>query len=280
MPNYYTHLTFGARVLERLPETLAAALAREGEAFRLGCLGPDPLFFDFCRQGREVRREGHAMHGASALTAAARLRRAVEEDVPMSRGYAAGFLCHLALDSACHGYVNRRAAEGGPTHLAMEAEFDRVLMMADGWPAVDRQAHMPVVEDPQVWIAAARAYVHAGPAEVERAYRRMERDTAMLARASDRLRGRLLDLVARLIPRAAGLRGIALRAEPDPACAESSRMLRRLLEEAVEPTAGVVAGFFEDVARGRPLSPWFDRDFKGHVFSGAAAEPALAATKK
>ena len=275
MPNYYTHLTFGTRVLDRLPETLAAALIREGEAFRLGCLGPDPLFFDFCRQGREIRREGHDMHGASALAVADRLRRAVEEDVPMSRGYAAGFICHLALDSACHGYINRRAAEGGPTHLAMEAEFDRALMMEDGWPAVDRQAHMPVIESTQVWIAAARAYVRAGPAEVERAYRRMERDTAMLARASNRLRGRLLDLVARLIPRAAGLRGIALRAEPDPACAGSSRMLRQLMEEAVEPTAGVVAGFFEDAARGRPLSPWFDRDFKGNVFGGAEAEPAL-----
>ena len=275
MPNYYTHLTFGARVLERLPETLVAALGREGEAFRLGCLGPDPLFFDFCRQGREIRREGHAMHGVSAVTVAGRLRRAVEEDVPMSRGYAAGFLCHLALDSACHGYVNRRAAEGGPTHLAMEAEFDRVLMMADGWPVVDRQAHMPVVEDPRVWVAAARAYEHAGPAEVERAYRRMERDTAMLARASNRLRGRLLDLIARLIPRAAGLRGIALRAEPDPACAESSRMLRQLMEAAVEPTARVVEGFFEDIARERPLSPWFDRDFEGRVFS-AEAVPAAA----
>ena len=275
MPNYYAHLTFGARVLSRLDDALRLRLEEERPAFDLGCLGPDPLFFYRPFQPNRVRREGMTMHAQSALPVFQRLRRGVAEDRPMAWGYAAGFLCHLALDSACHGYVNRRAAEGGPTHLAMEAEFDRVLMVADGWPVVDRQAHMPVVEDPRVWVAAARAYEHAGPAEVERAYRRMERDTAMLARASNRLRGRLLDLIARLIPRAAGLRGIALRAEPDPACAESSRMLRQLMEAAVEPTAQVVEGFFEDIARDHPLSPWFDRDFEGRVFS-AEAVPAAA----
>ena len=141
MPNYFAHLTFGARVLAQLPEDLRTSLAGERAAFDLGCLGPDPLFFYHPATGNPARREGLKMHKRSALPAFRRLRAAVEECVPMSRGYAAGFLCHLALDSACHPYVEARAARGELAHLAMEAEFDRLLMERAGLDA--RQAHLP-----------------------------------------------------------------------------------------------------------------------------------------
>ena len=45
MPNYYAHLTFGQRVLADLPAGLSELIEQEREAFDLGCLGPDPLFF-------------------------------------------------------------------------------------------------------------------------------------------------------------------------------------------------------------------------------------------
>ena len=153
VPNYYTHLKFGAVVLGALPTALAGLLSEEREAFELGCLGPDPLFFYRPLGTGAVRREGHAMHKVSALPAVKRLRRAVEENVPMVWGYAAGFVCHLALDSACHSYVDARAAEGDITHLAIEAEFDRTLMVEDGWPLNDRHAHMPEICNPAVWTA-------------------------------------------------------------------------------------------------------------------------------
>lgn len=47
---------------------------------------------------------------------AERLLQAVEEGRPEAGGYAAGFLCHFALDSACHGYIEERAAAGPATH--------------------------------------------------------------------------------------------------------------------------------------------------------------------
>lgn len=90
MPNYFAHLTFGARVLAHLPEDLRTSL-EERAAFDLGCLGPDPLFFYHPATGNPARREGLKMHKCSALPAFRRLRAAVEECVPMSRGYAAGF---------------------------------------------------------------------------------------------------------------------------------------------------------------------------------------------
>ena len=132
MPNYYAHLTFGQRVLADLPAGLSELIEQEREAFDLGCLGPDPLFFYQPIRPNAVRREGIKMHRRSALPAVERLRQAIEDGVPMSTGYGAGFLCHLALDSACHGYVDDRAADGPISHMAIEGEYDRMLMERDG----------------------------------------------------------------------------------------------------------------------------------------------------
>ena len=183
MPNYYAHLTFGAQCLDRLPRELCARLERERSAFDLGCLGPDPLFFYRVGRPNAVRREGMVMHARSALPAFERLRGALEEGLPMAAGYAAGFLCHLALDHACHRWVDQEAAAGAVTHLAMEAEFDRLLMERAGLVSLGR-SYLPEPPETAVFAAAARAYQHASPEQVEEGYRSMCRDTALFARLS------------------------------------------------------------------------------------------------
>ena len=262
MPNYYAHLTFGHRVLEQLPAALAGILKKEEEAFRLGCLGPDPLLFYRVRRATPVRREGKEMHRSSALPVVERLRRAVEAGVPLSRGYSAGFLCHLALDSACHGYIDCRADRGAATHMAMEGEFDRMLMAADGRNFMERH-YLPQVTDPAVWTAASSACERVSPPELEEAYQAMTRYTRMLVRSYGRLLGRLVEGIAHL-PGCGSFRGMALRKKVALNCVESNRELLRRLEGAVDEAAEQIAGFFAAVEEGRPVSRWFDRDFKGN----------------
>ena len=48
------------------------------------------------------------------------------------RAYAYGVLCHFALDESCHGIVARQMAAHGVSHVGLEAEFDRYLMLKDG----------------------------------------------------------------------------------------------------------------------------------------------------
>ena len=45
--------------------------------------------------------------------------------------YLCGFLCHFALDCACHGYINDLAARGEVSHEEIESEFDRILLEED-----------------------------------------------------------------------------------------------------------------------------------------------------
>ena len=263
MPNYYAHLKFGAQVIRDLPGDLARVLEEEREAFDLGCLGPDPLFFYQVIRPNALRREGLRMHGRSAMPAARRLRQAIEEQVPMARGYGAGFLCHLALDSACHGYVYQKAAEGPVSHGALEGEYDRLLMQADGVDAMAGGHHLPRVSLPQVWQAAARAYEHASPRKVKQAYRSMGRYTGILTSAYGRPTGKVLDAVS-LIPPCRSAKGISLQRKPDPNSLESSAVMGRLMSRAVEETARQVTAFFDAIDRRAPIPDWFDRDFKGN----------------
>lgn len=272
MPNYYAHLKFGDKVLEGLPAPLRQSIRREHAAFQLGCLGPDPLFFYQPIRPNAVRREAVWMHRGSALPAAQRLRRAIEEDVPMSVGYSAGFLCHLALDSACHGYVDQQAAEGPICHMAIEGEYDRRLMLDDGLDVTGRAWLPSLPEDEQVWTAAARAYAHTSPDQLRRAYRSMAFLTSFLARSNGTGRGKVIGAVSRMLPIPSS-KGIALPSEPHPSAAESNARLDRLLEAAVPEAAEQIAAFFAAVRTPRPVPDWFDRDFKGNPPHTQAAYP-------
>lgn len=263
MPNYYAHLKFGDKVLGGLPQPLAQVIDEEREAFDLGCLGPDPLFFYQPIRPNAVRREGVRMHRNSALPAVERLRQAIEEGVPMSVGYGAGFLCHLALDSACHGYVDSRAADGPISHMAIEGEYDRMLMERDGLDASEK-AHLPASPaDRAVWEAASMAFVHASPEQMRRAYRSMNFYSSFLARSNGRVRGKVIGAVSHMLP-IPSAKGIALKEEPHPSAAESNADLDQLLEAAVPETAEQLTAFFRAIEEEAPVPHWFDRDFKGN----------------
>ena len=215
MPNYYAHLTFGQRVLADLPAGLSELIEQEREAFDLGCLGPDPLFFYQPIRPNAVRREGIKMHRRSALPAVERLRQAIEDGVPMSTGYGAGFLCHLALDSACHGYVDDRAADGPISHMAIEGEYDRMLMERDGLNAAEQSPLPSAPADRAVWEAASQAFVHASPDQMRRAYRSMAFFSGFLARSNGRMTGKVIGAVSHMLP-IPSAKGIALKETPHP----------------------------------------------------------------
>ena len=275
MPNYYAHLTFGARVLSRLDDALRLRLEEERPAFDLGCLGPDPLFFYHPVLPNRVRREGMALHAQSALPVFERLRRGVAEERPMAWGYAAGFLCHLALDSACHRWIDQKADAGPVTHLAMEAEFDRLLMERDGLRSLGC-SYLPPVPPEEVFAAAALAY-EAGPAQVEEGYRSMRKTTALFARLSGRQLSRPANFLAGRLPKLRALRGIFLTARPRSAFEESNVYLTQQLSAAVEPAAQQTARFFRAAVSGGPLDAWLDRDFKGNLSAGGHPAGARSA---
>ena len=50
--------------------------------------------------------------------------------------YVYGFICHFTLDETCHGYIDEKIAASGISHTEIEVEFDRMLMVKDGYDPI------------------------------------------------------------------------------------------------------------------------------------------------
>jgi len=264
MPNYFAHLVFGAKVLKELPEEMAGSFRRDRAAFNLGCLGPDPLFFYHPALPNQCRREGMRMHKRSALPVFRRLAHAVGEGVPQADSYAAGFICHFALDAACHTFIDKLVNAGKVAHLALEAELDRRLIERRGLLSAG-QIYMPPITEEAVYLAASSAYLCAGPREIRKGYAAMRRDSLVFAKCYGTRGGWLADKVMGAIPACRELAGVILGPAPAPGSEAHSRHILKLLEAEVEGAAGHIQDFFTaGVAHGQ-FATWFQRDFSGRL---------------
>ena len=263
MPNYFTHLQFGARVLAALPESLRTRIEAQRAAFDAGCYGPDPLFFYDLFHNNPVRQVGLRMHKVSALPVFRRLAGIIAEDRPGGAGYAAGFLCHFALDSGCHGYIEARAAGGQTSHLRMEGEYDRLLMERAGIDPL-RETPMPRHRlTPGELETAALVYPGVTARQYETslgAYRRVCRFQTMASRIG--LSG-VVDAISQRTPDKPDFRGAVLGRRAAGECAVSSTVLDRLVDQAVPRAAEKIGVLFRAAAGEGSLDSWFDRNFSG-----------------
>lgn len=264
MPNYYAHQVFGRKVFAALPPWLQGVLTGEREGYEAGLYGPDPLFFGTPRQ----RRMGLDMHYATARPVAQRLLDGVAGRLPYARGYAAGFLCHFALDSRCHPYIERQEALSGPSHSTVETELDRALMEADGLDPL-HETRLPAAALPPALLKTVvrTAYPGLSPAGYAGAFR-MFRE---MCRMQTLLAGNPLRQALLKVDRCKKLTDVILPVQPDPRCQETTAALRAMLEEEAAPTALALERFFLAAETGEPLDSWYDRPFEG--FAPAAPVP-------
>ena len=131
MPSTYAHRRFGANVLEHLPDELRAQLEQNRELYDIGLHGPDLLFYYHAAKSNPVGALGNAMHEEPGRVFFDRARRVVhcEADRDAALAYALGFVCHFALDSTCHPYVEQFTRESGVTHCEIETEFDNTAFL-------------------------------------------------------------------------------------------------------------------------------------------------------
>lgn len=261
MPDYYAHLQFGDKVLAALPESLRARLNKEADAYTLGQYGPDPLFFYHPIRYPSVRAVGIQIHRQPVRIVMERLRRATEENRAFSAGYAAGFLCHFALDSRCHFFIKQWAAGSQIVHTCIESEFDRFLMVRNGIDP-SRETAMPAPRMPDSFYNLLEQYVYPGIKGLQ--YREGLRFYQKLCcwhtkAAGQKLTGVCLNLASKVAPRSAPLRDLVLKREAGTAIGNRNKELLTLLEEEVKVTAEMLNVFFD----GRTLGSWFDRDFHG-----------------
>lgn len=144
MPTTYAHYKFGNEVAAMLPQSYRDAILEEKELFDFGLHGPDLLFYYRIWKQNPVTTRGHRIHRAPAVSFMKRAATCYRGQVTdpefrtQSLAFLYGFLCHFALDRACHGYINEMARQKLASHSRIEAEFDRYLLLEDGYDPLEK----------------------------------------------------------------------------------------------------------------------------------------------
>lgn len=269
MPNYYAHLHFGQQVLSILKPALPLSSQEEQSAFQAGLLGPDPLLFYRPWLPNYPHTLGVTLHHQTVRPTAQRLLEAVRQGLPFAASYAAGFLCHFALDSRCHPYIIRQMQTRGLSHTGMEAELDRLLIGRAGLNPL-RDTPLPRLSLPQSFYETVTAAAFPGvtPAQFSRAMALFRRGCRLQSRASGTCLSRLTNWAGEHFSPLAPIRGFLLSPASNPVYLPAVLALAGLLEGEIVPTAEQLSRFFAIADHGGTLGSWYDRTFQGQTEGG------------
>ena len=140
MPTTYAHWRFGDKCIRMLPDDLQNIILNNRAIFDYGVHGPDIFFYYNCLKHNEVNRYGSAMHDIPYKDTLAQIKENFKktENKDMALSYLLGFTCHFTLDSYCHGFIEKVDETMPYSHGKIEAQFDRYLLIKDGFNPVTK----------------------------------------------------------------------------------------------------------------------------------------------
>ena len=262
MPGAYAHYKVGQSVLAQLTKGIRDTAEQESELYNLGLHGPDLLFYykPYLRTRTSAAGfRAHKKSGREFFTAAA-AAAAASENTAAARAYFNGTVCHFALDSLCHPYVEAAMKKQRANHLEIESSLDRALMLADG---LDPLCHRPCAHiRPSERSAAIIApfYKRIPPKTIFAAEKSMLAITDLLYASPLIKRRRMLRLL-RMIGLGRLIGGMFIPERDNPNCTESDRALTALCAEAVEYSLRLIGQMEAFLSDGTPLGKEFDHTF-------------------
>ena len=262
MPTTYAHYKFGEEVMSALPRPLQNSIENKRELFDIGLHGPDILFYYRPILKNKVTSQGYAMHDRPADEFFNRAAEVIAkaEDPAAARAYIYGFICHFALDSECHPYVEKMIQVSGISHSEIEMEFDRMLLTEDFLNPVrhDSAKHIhPTIENGRV---IAPFFEEVSPEIVKKALKSMKFYLKIL-RAPDPGKRRILMGGMRLAHCYDSMHGMVMSLEPNPECKEYCALLKRRFSGAVPLAAGLILQYQKKLFQGGELPDRFHQTF-------------------
>ena len=241
MPTTYAHYKFGKDVLGALPRPLQQSIENNRELFDIGLHGPDIFFYYRVFSKNHVNQYGYQMHDAFAdeffLHAADVIRKA--KDKGAARAYIYGFICHFALDSECHKYVEKMMQVSGMSHSEIEMEFDRMLMKDD---FLNPLSHLPSKHlHPTLKNAEVIAQFFEGitAEETKKTLSYMRICLRLLLPQREITRRTMLGAL-KVVGQQDSMGKMIMSKEANPACEEYSKILKKQYAGAVPLAAGLI----------------------------------------
>ncbi len=263
MPTTYAHYKFGEDVLKVLPEPVQHVIDAHRQLYDIGVHGPD-IFFYYLNDLRRgpVNKLGSSMHKQMADEFFQHGIEVIKEEWNPSaaRAYMYGFICHFALDSECHPYVEKMIQVSGISHNEIEMELDRYLMTEDGIDPVTYLLTDSIHPTKGNAAVIAPFFEDLTPKQVEDTLKGMITCHKIFLAPGQAKRDALFSIM-----KIAGvydeLRGKVMSLSPNPVCEEYNLVLKAAYDRAVPVAAALIMDYLRSIKYGTPLPERFHRTF-------------------
>lgn len=261
MPAFYAHYRFGQEVMRELPEELQQQIQKYRELYEIGLHGPDILFFYHPVRRHPVGQIGVRIHHELGRTffeqAIPAIRNSDRQEAMLV--YGMGAVCHLALDAACHPYINRYEKQAGISHHEIEKELEKYLMKKDGedpfhW---DFRKHLSTK---MTWAKLIAAFYGLRPVQIHQSIEGFLTFSRLFF-TTGRWKRTAIFIVLRLAGCYRETRGFFANQTDNGLCRISNRRLEELMKENVPVAAAMIEELNEAVFGDGRLSAWYDRSF-------------------
>lgn len=262
MPTTYAHYKFGKDVIDTLPKHFQKAIESKRELYDIGLHGPDILFYYRVFMTNHVNTTGYELHDQPAdaffFQAAQIIKRSLDQEA--ARAYIYGFICHFALDSECHKYVEKMIQVSGVSHSEIEMEFDRLLLTEDHIDPVSylgtNHIH-PTMKNAEV---IAPFFEEVSAKEVKKSLTSMIQVHKLLLAPNPGKR-RFLFGAMKLAGQYESKHGMVMSETPNPACEDYCRLLKKLYKGAVPLAVGLIIKYQKLLSDGTELPSRFHETF-------------------
>ena len=264
MPSTYAHYRMGQEVLKQLSEPVQKIIMENKQLYDIGLHGPDILFYYHPLASNPVNSIGYELHertGKEFFDSAAKVIRD-GSDKKKHLAYIYGFICHFALDSTCHGYIDEKIAQSGILHTEIEVEFDRSLMEKDGWNPVSHELTRHIVPSLENGKIIASFFPGTTPKQVEKALKGMIRSNHLLI-APTKLKRKIIYALLRLTGNDKEMHGLLVNFEANPACSDSTEKLYQLYDAAKKRAVLLIEDYIRYLTEEKSLDILYNFTFSG-----------------
>ena len=270
MPTTYAHYRLGEAVRKQLPESVQNIINSNQELFHFGVHGPDHFFYYNPLKKTSVGMIGSKIHeepGRKFFTCAAQtIHKCSDKDAHLA--YVYGYLCHFAMDYECHGYIGEQMEEKGLSHYEIEAEYDRRLLVTDGY---DKPVKVCTTEHLQPSMENARIITDFyKEVTVKQIYKSLKGMLLYLniLRAPDKFLRKIVYGGMKIAGIYKEMSGLVMNYEENPKCSETTDELVRRFDCAVETAVGNIVEYERFLVQGGALSETFCYNFESEKVEG------------
>jgi hypothetical protein len=261
MPSAYTHFKFGREVIKLLPIELQNIILKNKDLYEIGLQGPDILFF-YKPLSSPNNLLGYDIHDRPATEFFEPAKQVIlsMKNQEKALAYLFGFICHFVLDSQCHPYVEEKIKQSGISHIEIEVEWDRKLMIMDKRNPITYKSVNIINASSANAAIIAGFFPPASRIQIQEALESMKKYSNLFV-APGIFKRLFIFIILKLIRKYKDLHGLVVNYKANPNCRDSCTRLDELYQSAVQVAAMLITEYTEFIYNNKELNTRYLKTF-------------------